>query len=103
MSSGVLLLAGVRFRAIMSRLPAWFSCTVSRAAPDRTVRDPDRRRTLIIVTTFLVSDRAVGKPFTTEATRRLYLESASTLIVEVTRAGVLGGPAATTRSIYRKG
>ena len=32
MSSGVLLLAGVRFRAIMSRLPAWFSCTVSRAA-----------------------------------------------------------------------
>jgi hypothetical protein len=42
-------------------------------------------RTLIIVTTFLVSDRAVGKPFTTELTRRLYLESA------------------TTRSIYRKG
>jgi len=76
---------------------------LARGAPDRTVRYPDGRRTLIIVTTFLVSDRAVGKPFTTELTRRRYLESASTLIVEVTRAGVLGGPAATTRSIYRKG
>jgi len=60
-------------------------------------------RTLIIVTTFLVSDRAVGKPFTAELTRRLYLESTSTLIVEVTRAGVLGGRASTTRSVYRKG
>jgi hypothetical protein len=59
-------------------------------------------RTLIIVTTFLVSDRAVGKPFTAELTRKLYLESASTLIVEVTRAGVLGGPASTTRSVYRR-
>ena len=60
-------------------------------------------RTLIIVTTFLVSDRAAGKPFTAELTRKLWLESASTLIVEVTRAGVLGGPSSTTRSVYRKG
>ena len=27
----------------------------------------------------------------------------STLIIEVTRGGVLGGPASTTRSVYRKG
>ena len=57
---------------------------------------------LIIVTTFLVSDRAAGKPFTVEVTRRLSLDSPTILIVEVTRAGVLGGPAATTRSVYRK-
>jgi hypothetical protein len=60
-------------------------------------------RTLIIVTAILVSDRAVGKPFAADLTRKLYLESASTLIVEVTRAGVLGGPSSTTRSVYRKG
>jgi hypothetical protein len=57
---------------------------------------------LIIVTTFLVTDRAAGKPFTAELTRKLWLESPTTLVVEVTRAGVLGGPASTTRSVYRK-
>jgi len=31
------------------------------------------------------------------------LESPATMVVEVTRAGVLGGPASTTRSVYRKG
>lgn len=57
---------------------------------------------LIIVTTFLVSDRAAGQPFTVELTRKLSLESPTTLVVEATRAGVLGGPAAATRSVYRK-
>jgi hypothetical protein len=58
--------------------------------------------TLVITTTFQVADRDAGKPFTAELTRRLWLESPATLIVEVTRAGVLGGPASTTRSVYRK-
>lgn len=60
-------------------------------------------QTLIITTTHRVDDRAAGKPFTMQLTRKLSLESPTTLIVEVTRAGVLGGPASTTRSIYRKG
>jgi hypothetical protein len=59
-------------------------------------------QTLIIVTTFDVADRAAGKPFTAELTRKLWLESPTTLVVEVTRAGVLGGPASTTRSVYRR-
>ena len=58
---------------------------------------------LIISTTFDVADRGVSKPFTGELTRKLLLESPTTLVVEVTRAGVLGGPASTTRSVYRKG
>ena len=58
--------------------------------------------TLIIVTTFHI-DRGAGQPFTAELTRKLWLESPATLVVEVTRAGVLDGPASTTRSIYRKG
>ena len=59
-------------------------------------------QTLIIVTTFAVDDRRAGKLFTAEMTRKLWLESPTTLVVEVTRAGVLGGPASTTRSLYRK-
>src|SRR5262245_24557254 len=57
---------------------------------------------LTIVTTFHVTDRAAGKPFTAELTRKLWLESPSTLIVEATRAGVFGGPASTTRAVYRR-
>ena len=59
-------------------------------------------QTLIITTSYEVVERGV-KPFKAEVTRRLSLESPTTLIVEVTRAGVLGGRASTTRSIYRKG
>jgi hypothetical protein len=57
---------------------------------------------LIITTTIHVAERGAGKPFTTEMTRKLSLESPTTMIVEVTRAGVLGGPASTTRAVYRK-
>jgi hypothetical protein len=60
-------------------------------------------RTLVITTTFEVRDRSAGRPFTFEVTRKLWLEPPNTLIVEVTRGGALGGPASTTRSIYRKG
>src|SRR5262245_21359625 len=57
---------------------------------------------LVITTAVQVDDRSAGKPFVAELTRTLWLESPSTLIVEVIRAGVLGGPASTTRSLYRK-
>jgi hypothetical protein len=60
-------------------------------------------QTLVIITTFQVDDRGAGKPFTAELTRTLRLESPTTLVVEATRGGVLGGPASTTRSVYRKG
>jgi len=58
---------------------------------------------LIITTTYQVTDRGAAKPFSAELTRELSLESPTTLVVQVTRAGVLGGPPTTTRSIYRKG
>ena len=60
-------------------------------------------QTLVIVTTIRVNDRGAGTPFTAELTRKLWLESPTTLIVEATRSGVLGGPTSTTRSVYRKG
>ena len=58
--------------------------------------------TLVIVTTFRVEDRAAASPFTAELTRRLHLESPTTLVVDVTRGSVLGGPQTTTRAVYRK-
>jgi hypothetical protein len=59
-------------------------------------------QTLVITTTFDVVDRGAGQPFTAQVTRKLSLETPTTLVIEATRAGVLGGPSSTTRSIYRK-
>ena len=59
--------------------------------------------TLTISTTSQIADPRLSKPFTSALTRKLWLESPTTMIVEVTRAGVLGGPSLTTRSVYRKG
>ena len=60
-------------------------------------------QTLVIKTTLEITERGVAKPFAAELTRTLRLESPTMLVVEVTRAGVLGGPPSTTRSVYRKG
>lgn len=42
-----------------------------------------------------------GKPVKSEVQQVLSLESPTTLVVEVTRAGVLGGPPTISRSVYR--
>lgn len=43
-----------------------------------------------------------GRPLQSEVRQVLSLESPGTLIVEVTRLGVLGGPPTTSRSVYRR-
>jgi hypothetical protein len=76
--------------------------TMGRGEQVESSRTEWNGQTLVITTTFDVDDRRAGKPFTVEMTRKLWLESPTTLIVEVTRAGALGGPASTTRAVYRK-
>ena len=57
---------------------------------------------LVITTQHTLIDPASGKPVTAEVTQRLSLQSPTTLVVQVTRAGVLGGQSTTTKTIYRK-
>jgi arylsulfatase len=57
---------------------------------------------LVITTTHTLTDPVSGKPLTVDVKRRLTLESPTSLVVEVTRDGVLGGKPSTTRTIYRK-
>lgn len=45
-------------------------------------------------------DAAPGEPTRSEVVRTLRLESPTTMMVETTRAGVLGGPSTTTRTRY---
>jgi hypothetical protein len=65
----------------------------------RSQWDGDR---LVITTSHTFTNPDTGKPETAEVRRVLSLESPTSLVVEVTRAGVLGGSATTTRTLYRK-
>jgi hypothetical protein len=57
---------------------------------------------LVITTVHNFQNPATNQPMSTEVTHTLSLTSPTTLLVEVARAGVLGGPATTTQTTYRK-
>jgi len=57
---------------------------------------------LKITTLHMLADPATGKPMTAEVVQMLSLESPTSLVVETTRAGVLGGQATTTKTVFRK-
>jgi hypothetical protein len=57
---------------------------------------------LVITTRHTFTNPETRKPETAEVRHALSLESPTSLVVEVTRAGVLGGPATTTKTVYRK-
>ena len=57
---------------------------------------------LKITTLHTLADPATGKPTTAEVVQVLSLESPTSLVVETTRAGVLGAKPSTTKTTYRK-
>jgi hypothetical protein len=57
---------------------------------------------LVITTTHSFAHPETGQPLTSEVKQTLALESPTSLIIETTRSGVLGGPSSTTRTVYRK-
>jgi len=57
---------------------------------------------LVITTVHSFTNPANGQPERVEVKQTLSLESPSSLIVETTRGGVSGGPATTTKTVYRK-
>jgi hypothetical protein len=57
---------------------------------------------LVITTWHNFANPENGQPMTSEVRRTLSLESATALVIETVRSGVLGGPSSTTRTVYRK-
>jgi hypothetical protein len=57
---------------------------------------------LVITTTHIFALPGTDQPLTSEVRRTLALESPTSLIIETTRSGVLGGPSSTTRTVYKK-
>jgi hypothetical protein len=75
---------------------------MGRGAQTQSSRSAWDGQKLIITTVHTLPELVSGKPVTTEVVQRLLLESATSLVVEGTRSGVLGGPSSTTRTVYRK-
>jgi hypothetical protein len=80
--------------------------TIAVAMGRGTQEDTSRARwdgdALVITTSYTFPHPGTGASVTGTMTRRLSLEPSATLVVEATRDGVLGGPATTTRTVYRK-
>jgi hypothetical protein len=57
---------------------------------------------LVITTEHSFENPANGQPMTTKVTQTLSLESPTSLLVETTRSGALGGSSTTTRTSYEK-
>jgi hypothetical protein len=75
---------------------------LGHASQVRVSRAKADGQALQITTSYPAVDPASGKPFATEVTHRLSLSSPTSLVIEVTRNGALGGAATTTRTVYRK-
>jgi hypothetical protein len=58
---------------------------------------------LVIVTTQDFPNLVPGQVVNTRVTRTLTLESPTSLVVETTRSGVLGGKESSTKTVYTKG
>jgi hypothetical protein len=70
-----------------------------QAQTSKTAWEGDK---LVITTTYSFGSTETGQPLTSEVKQTLALESPTSLIIETTRSGVLGGPSSTTRTVYRK-
>jgi len=78
------------------------SVTMGRGIQTQTSKTAWDGAKLVITTAHSFENPANGQPMTSEVKQALSLESPTSLIVETTRSGVLGGPPSTTRTVYRK-
>ena len=75
---------------------------MGRGMQVQTSRSAWSGNTLVITTQHTFANPKTGKPDMTEVKQSLTLESPASLTVETVRAGVMGGPAITTKTTYRK-
>jgi hypothetical protein len=78
------------------------SLMMGRGIQTQTSKTAWNGEKLVITTVHTFPDPETGKPTTTDVTQTLSLESPTSLVVETTRAGVLGGPPSTVRTVFRK-
>jgi arylsulfatase A-like enzyme len=90
----------LRFVYALDGSPTTNSVMMGRGLQSQTSTTAWSDSRLVITTTHTFVDPAGGRPSPVTVPPALWLDSPSALIVETTRAGVLGGPATTTRTTY---
>jgi hypothetical protein len=78
------------------------SVMMGRGIQAQTSKTAWESEKLVITTTHSFGSPETGQPVTSEVKQTLTLESPTSLIIETTRSGVLGGPSSTTRTVYKK-
>jgi hypothetical protein len=78
------------------------SVTMGRGAQELASSTTWQDQTLIIRTTTAFPHPVTGEGVESTEQRALSLDASGALVVEVTRAGVLGGPDSTTRTTFRR-
>ena len=92
----------LRFTYALDGTPTTNAVSMGRGTQEQGSRARWNGDALVIASSYTFANPATGKPITGTLTRTLSLTSPTTLVIEVTRDGVLGGPASTTRTTYRK-
>jgi hypothetical protein len=78
------------------------SVMMGRGVQVQTARTAWDGARLVITSTYTFSHPETGQPTQGELVRTLSMPTPDSLVVETVRAGVLGGPPSTTRTVYRK-
>jgi hypothetical protein len=92
----------LRFVYALDGSPTTNTVLMGRGTQEQVSRASWRGDTLVITTVHTFPHPATGRPATTEVTRALSLASPTSLVVETTIAGALGGPPTRSRAIYTR-
>jgi hypothetical protein len=92
----------LRYTYALDGSPTTNTVTMGRGEQPQRSRAIWNGSALVITSSYTFAHPGTGAPVEGALTRTLTLESPTTMVVEVMRAGVLGGPASTTRTTYRK-
>jgi hypothetical protein len=92
----------LRFTYALDGTPINNTVTLGRGLQEQRSRTAWEGATLVITSVYTFAHPATGEPVSGTMRRTLTLASPTSLVVEVLRDGVLGGPASTTRTVFRK-
>lgn len=92
----------LRFTYALDGTPTTNAVTMGRGRQEQSARARWDGDALVLSSTYTFPHPETAKPVEGTVTRTLSLASPTTMVVEVTRSGVLGGAPSTTRTTYRK-
>ena len=92
----------LRFTFALDGTPTINAVMMGRGRQEQPSRARWEGDALVLTSSYTFAHPTTGEPVEGTVTRTLSLASSTAMIVEVTRSGVLGGPASTTHTTYRK-